>query len=253
MTYLDRYLREVYNYIMPQQSYEADAHISQMIILRTLLISQVSSFSDLVRATELTTDHANFHIKKLITAGMVQHVPKSYGKYQLTRKGKEYANRMDTEELVIEKQPKIVVDIGIERDDGKFIFQERRKQPYYGYWGFPTGKIRWGETMLEAAARELMEETGLTADLRVVGIHHKLDYDENGEFLEDKYLVLVHGTNPQGTMTIENESHINHWLSPNEYRSLDKRFGDITETLNFLRSTESFVTETKYKYDPDAY
>jgi 8-oxo-dGTP diphosphatase len=236
-----------------QHSYEADAHISQMTILRTLLIHQIASFSELAKAIDLTTDHANFHIKKLIEAGMVEHVSKSYGKYQLTRKGKEYANRMDTDELVIEKQPKLVVDIGIENDDGKFIFQERRKQPYYGYWGFPTGKIRWGETMIEAAARELMEETGLTADLKVIGIHHKLDYDENNEMLEDKYLILIHGTNPQGEMVVENETHINHWLSPDEYRALDKRFGDIDETLKYIRSSSPFISETEYKYQADAY
>lgn len=238
---------------MPQHSYEADAHIAQMAILRKLLIERTASFSDLVRAMDLTNDHGNFHIKKLITASMVEHVPKSYGQYQLTRKGKEYANRMDTEELVMEKQPKLVVDIGIEDGNGKFLFQERRKQPYSGYWGFPTGKIRWGETMLEAAARELMEETGLTATLRVVGMHHKLDYDENGEMLEDKYLILLHGVDPQGEMIIDTETHTNHWLTPDEYHKLEKRFGDIHETLGFINGASAFVTETKYQYDADAY
>ena len=224
-----------------------------MAMLRKLLIDRVASFSELVRTTGLTNDHGNFHIKKLIAAEMVEHVPKSYGQYQLTRKGKEYANRMDTDELVIEKQPKLVVDIGIEDGSGKFLFQERHKQPYSGYWGFPTGKIRWGETMLEAAARELMEETALSATLRVVGIHHKLDYDENSEMLEDKYLILVHGTHPQGKLMVETETHTNHWLTPDEYRQLDKRFGDIDETLGFLRGSSAFITETEYRYDAEAY
>lgn len=238
---------------MPKHSYEADAHIAQMAILRKLLIEREASFSGLMRTTQLSNDHANFHIKKLIAAGMVEHVPKMYGKYRLTRKGKEYANRMDTEELVIEKQPKLIVDIGVENSDGKFIFQERHKQPYYGYWGFPTGKIRWGETMVEAAARELREETGLTATLRVVGIHHKLDYDENKEMLEDKYLVLVHGINPQGEMIVETETHTNHWLTPDEYKVLDKRFGDIDETLGFLRSPNASISEVEYLYETEAY
>lgn len=238
---------------MPQShSYEAEAHVAQMSILRKLLIGQVASFSELTKSTGLTADHANFHIKKLISAAMVEHVPKSYGQYQLTRKGKEYANRMDTDELVIEKQPKLVVDIGIEKD-GKFLFQERRKQPYYGYWGFPTGKIRWGETILAAAARELMEETGLTATLRIVGTHHKLDYDEHGDILEDKYLVLIHGLEPIGEMFVETETHINHWLTPDEYRQIDKRFGDIDETLGFIRSQSAFISETDYHYQSDAY
>lgn len=234
-------------------AYEANAHIAQMTILRTLLIGQTTSFSDLARRANLTSDHANFHIKQLITAGMVERVTKQYGQYRLTRKGKEYANRMDTDELVIEKQPKLVVDIAIEDDSGRFIFQVRRKQPYFGYWGFPTGKIRWGETILQAAARELHEETGLTATLRYVGIHHKLDYDDNDQLLEDKYLILIHGTSPKGKLTVENETHINHWLSPDEYRAIDKRFGDIDETLGYIRSQSHFISETNYYYSPESY
>src|SRR5260221_3052759 len=34
-----------------------------------------------------------------------------------------------------------------------------------GHWDFPKGKIEEGETKQEAALRELMEETGLTAEL----------------------------------------------------------------------------------------
>ena len=235
-----------------QHSYEADAHSAQMAILRKLLIHQDASFSELGGVSGLTSDHANFHIKKLVAATMIERVPKEYGKYRLTRKGKEYANRMDTDELVIEKQPKLVVDIGIEKD-GKFLFQERKKQPYYGYWGFPTGKIRWGETMLGAAARELMEETGLEAELRYIGVHHKLDFDDNGELLEDKYLVLVHGINPRGDLMARTETHDNHWLTPDEYKMLDKRFGDIDETLRYVRGESAFISETEYKYSPEAY
>ncbi len=233
-------------------SYEADAHVAQMMILRTLLIGRAASFSELSAAMNLSNDHANFHIKKLVQAEMIERVPKEYGQYRLTRTGKEYANRMDTDELIIEKQPKLVVDVGIEQD-GKFLFQERHKQPYFGYWGFPTGKIRWGETILQAAARELREETGLTADLRCIGTHHKLDYDETGAMLEDKYLILVHGVNPTGDLVAETETHTNHWLTPEEYRQKQKRFGDIDETLRYIRDDTPFLTETKYGYRGDEY
>lgn len=233
--------------------YTPNAHDAQMHILRELLIGNGKSFTDLATATSLTSDHVNYHIKQLIEFGLVAHAPKSYGRYQLTRKGKDYANNMDTDDLKIEKQPKLTVDLAIESKDGKFIFQERAKQPYFGYWGFPTGKIRSGETMIEAGARELMEETGLSADMRVVGVFHKLDYDDAGEFLEDKYLVLIHGTNPRGELVVNTETHTNYWMTPDEYNQQEHRFGIIEETMELLRSDHPFVRETKYIYPRESY
>lgn len=235
------------------RQYTADAHEAQMKILRELLLATQLSFGDLTRASGLSSDHANFHIKKLIELGYVEHVSKDYGQYHLTRSGKLYANTMDTDTFEVERQPKLTVDLAIERADGRFIVQERQKQPYYGYHGFPTGKIRWGETMVQAGARELMEETGLEADLRVVGMYHKLDYDQHGELLEDKYMCLIHGTNPRGELVEQTESHRNIWMGIEEYKQLDKRFGNIEETVAQLRSPHVFVRENIITFDADAF
>ena len=43
------------------------------------------------------------------------------------------------------------------------LLVERQKSPNAGKWGFPGGKIEWGETVFEAAVRELEEETGVIA------------------------------------------------------------------------------------------
>ena len=224
-----------------------------MKILRELLMNSQCGFGELTRAAGLTTDHVTFHIKKLTKLGYVVKVPKTYGKYQLTHRGKEYANRMDTDVFAIEKQPKLTVDLAIEDAAGRFIVQTRKKHPYYGYHGFPTGKIRWGETMAQAGARELLEETGLTADLRVVGVYHKLDYDTDGVLLEDKYMCLIHGTNPRGELLSATESHTNQWLLPAEYVQLEKRMGDINETIAQLRADAAFVRESTVTFDTDAY
>ncbi len=224
-----------------------------MKILRELLMNSQCGFGELTRAAGLTTDHVTFHIKKLTKLGYVVKVPKTYGKYQLTHRGKEYANRMDTDVFAIEKQPKLTVDLAIEDAAGRFIVQTRKKHPYYGYSGFPTGKIRWGETMVEAGARELLEETGLSADLRVVGVYHKLDYDTNGGLLEDKYMCLIHGTNPHGELIAEIESHVNAWMTPDEYKSLDNRMGNIDTTIEQLRNDAVFVREDAITFPDDAY
>lgn len=234
--------------------YEAGAHEAQMKILRALLLSDSAQFSDLSRAAELTNDHANFHIKQLLQTGFVRKMPKTHGVYELTRAGKEYANRMDTNEAQIEKQPKLSVVIIIEHEDGKFLQQQRLKQPYYGYWGNMTGKIRWGETMLGAAKRELMEETGLEAKMRVVGFYHKLDYDEAGKtLLEDKYFCMIYATNPKGKLIIETDGQRNEWLAPHELEGKSKKFGSAMETIKLARSGKLDVVEQSYHYKADDY
>ncbi len=234
-------------------NYSANAHEAQMKLLRQLLMSSTSKFSQLVAATGLTSDHANFHIKQLVEVGFVEHVSKSYGEYRLTIRGKEYANRMDTDENVMEKQPKLSVVLDIISSDGKHLQQERLKQPYYGYWGRPTGKIRWGETMLEAAARELKEETGLSADLCIIGFYHKLDYDADDVFLEDKYFCVVRGLNPLGSLLETTEGHHNAWLTDKEFIAKEKRFGNLEEVQDDIEAGRLFILEKKFTYPKEDY
>ncbi|WP_339113183.1 NUDIX hydrolase [Thioclava sp. GXIMD2076] len=43
------------------------------------------------------------------------------------------------------------------------LLVRRRNPPDAGLWGFPGGKVDWGETVAQAATRELREETGVVA------------------------------------------------------------------------------------------
>ncbi|WP_370232107.1 NUDIX hydrolase [Cognatishimia sp.] len=47
--------------------------------------------------------------------------------------------------------------------NGEFLMAQRGKDPGRGLWGFPGGHVEFGETAKEAAQRELLEETGITA------------------------------------------------------------------------------------------
>jgi mutator protein MutT len=47
--------------------------------------------------------------------------------------------------------------------DGQALLVRRAHSPDMGKWGFPGGKIEPGETVRDAAVRELFEETGLRA------------------------------------------------------------------------------------------
>jgi ADP-ribose pyrophosphatase YjhB (NUDIX family) len=51
----------------------------------------------------------------------------------------------------------------VEAPSRYFLLVQRGKPPHQGQWSLPGGKVRFGESTLAAAQRELAEETGLVA------------------------------------------------------------------------------------------
>lgn len=217
-------------------------HEIQTKILKELLFKPVAKFSDL-NVTDLTNDHFTFHIKRLLELDLVC---KTKSGYELTTLGKEYAGRLDTDELVIERQAKTGVLLICIRND-KYLIQQRLKQPYYGFHGFMTGKTRWGETIAETATRELTEETGLVGIPQFVGLKHKMDYDLSGELLEDKFFFVVKFTNPTGKLIENFEGGKNMWLTKKEISQLPNVFDGISESFEMVQSISLTFSETKYK------
>jgi len=62
----------------------------------------------------------------------------------------------------VTERPKLGA-IAVVVHDGHTLLVQRRNPPNAGLWGFPGGHVEWGETALDAAARELGEETGVVA------------------------------------------------------------------------------------------
>ncbi|MBK5923718.1 ADP-ribose pyrophosphatase [Rhodovulum sulfidophilum] len=76
--------------------------------------------------------------------------------------------------------------------DNQVLLVRRANPPDAGRWGFPGGKISHGETLFEAATRELAEETGVSAEpLRVFTAVDAFDHDATGNLRRHFILIAV--------------------------------------------------------------
>ncbi|MFY9227842.1 MAG: NUDIX domain-containing protein [Candidatus Microsaccharimonas sp.] len=227
-------------------THEAKIHPIQTSILRELLFVPSARFTDLQKSVGLESDQVKFHIARLVELEYVQKTDQGY--YVLSSNGKEYANKLDTDRNQIERQPKSAVILVVEWN-GKLLVQERLKHPYFGFWGFPGGKIRWGETILQAAARELNEETGLSASLESRGVYHEITRSkETGEVLEDKIFQVIYGHDPSGELIETFDSGRNAWLSLDEVKLKDKYYKSFDIEYSVGMGEQSFV-EQEQIYD----
>ncbi len=89
----------------------------------------------------------------------------------------------------MEKTPKIGA-LAVVVNDAQVLLVQRGKQPDAGLWGFPGGHVEWGETVMQAAQRELREETSvIAAPLHYLDNLDLLRHDAQG-VVQSHYLLV---------------------------------------------------------------
>lgn len=228
-------------------------HQAQITILDFLRHHEQTRFSTLMRAAGMTSDTFKFHVRKLLLAGLVRKTADDA--YTLTAAGKEYANNLDTDKRAVQKQPKLSVLLIVPHptEPGLYLFQERKRNPYYGFWSCIGGPVRWGELAGEAAQRELTKQTSLTAAFDERLCLRKRDYDaSDGQLLEDKIFLVLEASQVAGKLSNDWPGGMNEWLTIDAFQAKEKTLGSAASVISAVHDGKTFVSEDA-QYDASDY
>ncbi len=97
---------------------------------------------------------------------------------------------------------------------GRLLLVQRAKDPDALKWGFPGGHVELGETVHAAAARELMEETGVIAMPRRTLLNLDIiTHDAAGAVAFHFLLVAVQCDYVEGTPTPADDALAAKWIA----------------------------------------
>jgi len=158
-------------------------HIQKSIILSLVNISP-ARFSDL-QPPRVPNNVFSYHLKKLVDAGYIESTKQGYIATRKALKLVVYEGSRQRHST----PPAAITTIYVKNTKGEVLLLNRNNKPFQGWYGLPSGLIHGGETLLQAAKRELFEKTTIKAtdeSLRPAGV---LDFRYINEQTND---IFVH-------------------------------------------------------------
>jgi 8-oxo-dGTP diphosphatase len=120
--------------------------------------------------------------------------------------------------------------LAIVRRGASVLLVRRLNPPDAGKWGFPGGAQELGETVAEAAQRELREETGIeAAPLGVLDVVDFIERDEAGRVRFHYALIAVLMEWRAGEGTAADDIDAVRWVGPDEIGAMtcSERVGGV--------------------------
>ena len=119
------------------------------------------------------------------------------------------------------KKPELAVGAVVFHDN-RVLLVQRGKPPGKGVWAIPGGRVKIGETLKQAAQREVLEETGLTirAGDPVFSLE-VIEKDAAGEVLFHFYIVDLDGEYINGRIQPGDDAQNARWVSKEELKGLN--------------------------------
>lgn len=177
---------------------------------------------------DISSDHTNYHLKELLKIKFVEKIDHLY---RFTDIGKDYTGNLDDEIRKLERMPKtsIIAWVMRKRSDGvnEYLVNRRLRHPYFGKVGRITGKVRFGESLADAARRELLEEAGLTSgNVKLDKLYHKIRKRYDGQIVQDNIFYIFFMSDIKGKLKTKTRFQENFWVTIDDVRNKKYDFYD---------------------------
>jgi 8-oxo-dGTP diphosphatase len=128
--------------------------------------------------------------------------------------------------------PQIAVGAVVFREN-RVLLVKRKQPPGKGFWAIPGGRLELGETLKEAAEREVREETGVIIRAgNPVYTFELIEHDDQGRIRFHYVIVDLLADYISGSPHARSDACEARWISP---RELDE--------LSVTKSTRAFLRE----------
>ncbi len=118
-------------------------------------------------------------------------------------------------------QPVVGVGVVVWRED-QVLLIKRGKPPRAGQWSLPGGAQKLGETLAEAAEREVREETGIEIELgEIIATLDLIDRDDEGRVRHHYTLVDFMAEGLQAELQAGDDARDACWFGRAEIDQLD--------------------------------
>jgi ADP-ribose pyrophosphatase len=105
--------------------------------------------------------------------------------------------------------------------EGRVLLVKRNKPPGEGLWAIPGGRVELGETLQQAAEREIKEETGLTIQASdIVYTFEVIETDDAGRPRFHYVIVDLTAEYVEGELSPSDDASEARWVSSQELESL---------------------------------
>ncbi len=110
-------------------------------------------------------------------------------------------------------RPILAVSTAVFRD-GRVLIARRARAPWAGAFSLPGGVVEVGETLVEAARRELIEEVGVEAEITGLVRHVEPIHREGGRVKAHFVIAVMKGRWLAGEPRLSDEVSEIAWIDP---------------------------------------